>query len=235
MTEKRVNRIALVYTGISLLVYATINYTRPYDSTSVDRLVPWQFGMWITLYVPLLVFPFIPSWQVREFGFAVNKRAVWLAIICAILCYPAARSAQISIQSAAIEAFARTGEEIFFRGFLYLLVYRLAKTKTRPWLWSVIISALLFALIHTQNFQDDFNFQAINAVFQVFLVSIAFAATRAWSGSILPGIVMHTAINQDGLVSVLFGFVIYIVITVWAYYRGENIIPGDIHLQRIEG
>src|SRR5574340_565579 len=140
------------------------------------------------------------------------------------------RNFQITWQSAAIEAFARTGEELFFRGFLYALLLKLFHTRKWPWLWAAVVSSILFAAVHTQGFQSTFLVSTsgitagnniLGRLLNVFMSGLLIALLRYWSDSILPGALIHAAL-LGGLLTPPFTLLIYALLLAWAWIRKER-------------
>jgi len=225
-------RIGILYTCLLLALGAYFNYAMPYDPNPVMSPSIMQLMLWTFTYVPLGIFVVIANWNVTEFGFCVT-RSVGLALIIIIpLCGSMAWNIQIPWQSALIEAFARTGEEIFFRGFLFALLLKIFNVKTKPWIWAVLISALLFALVHTQTFQASFLdnygsgpiiYRIFERLLNIFLLGVFFALLRHWTQSIFPGAIIHS-LFQGGIFTLPFCFIIYASITLWAYVRKESVM-----------
>lgn len=216
---------------------AILNYLMPYNGNPVFFPPRWsQLFMWLLLYLPLVFFPLLFGWKVRGFGFAVNRQGVYAIIIVSLLCGPIALSFDIPWQSAMVEAFARTGEELFFRGFLFMLLLMVFRNKPRPEVWAVLGTSLAFTLVHTQTLQTGyFDSPHMSRVFLIlqrfvnlFLLSALFALLRLWSHSILPGAVAH-GVLKGGILTLPFTLLIYAVAVVVAHARGENVFSSSTH------
>ncbi len=96
-------------------------------------------------------------------------------------------------------------EEFFFRGILF----RSLLWQSRPWL-AILISALTFGVFHTLSLTD----LSTQKLLPSFIAGIVLALVCYKSGSIIPGILLHS-INNGILVSV-------------AYYEPELIADGWI-------
>ena len=224
------------YAAIFLILAGYLNYTQTYSSDPVAAPELWQLIVWGLLYLPVIVLPIAAKWEVSEFGFVLNPFLVvaFLVIIPLIsLCAWFNTGAETTWASGALEAFARTGEEVFFRGFLFVFFTRLFENRNRPWLWAAIASSILFALIHTQTFQqsflDDYNsssapviYKIVERLFNVFGIGFVFALLRAWTRSILPGAAVHSFLN-GGIQTLPFVLIIYFIAVFWAYRRGEQV------------
>ena len=228
--------IAVVYAILFLALGAYYNYMMPYNADPVATLDVRQLLLWIFCYVPLGLFTFVADWKIKDFGFSINLRVGLASVPVLLLCAPIAATFDISWHSALIEAFARTGEEVFFRGFLYLLLLKIFSKKARPAWWAIFISALIFALIHTQIFQapavstsgtTSVGYRILEELSSVFLISVALALLRHWTQSILPGVLVH-GIMKGGMLTLPFCFLIYAGIVLWAQKRGEDVFTATI-------
>lgn len=83
-------------------------------------------------------------------------------------------------------------EELFFRGFLLQLLERAIPPKRRLWGggigWALIISSLLFALVHVPKFGDPRSLAT-------FFPGLLFGWMRSATGSILAGTLTHASSN----------------------------------------
>ena len=214
-------------------VGAYLNFVTPYDPYRVTLPSTTAFILWLVFYLPLALFTVKADWNIEDFGFSINYRANFASIIVLALVAPITMNLQVPWRSALIEAFARTGEEVFFRGFLFLLVFRVFSEKARPGMWAVLISALVFALVHTQAFQASYfenvsmsrSFLIVQRLFNIFLIGALFALIRHWTQSILPGVIAHCLMN-GGLVTLPFCLAIFAGLVFWAHKRGENVLSG---------
>lgn len=224
-----------VYAAIFLALMGYLNYTLPYSS---DPVATPELGLliaWGLLYLPVIVLPIAARWKVTEFGFTLNPPLLLAFLIIILLvsfCAWSNISSEVAWISGALEAFARTGEEVFFRGFLFVILTRLFEKRHRPWLWAVLVSSLLFALIHTQTFQPSFLnnygsssthvvYKIIERLVNVFGIALIFALLRVWTRSVLPGAVIHCFLNT-GIQTLPFVLIIYFLVVFWAYRRGEQ-------------
>ncbi|HET9911767.1 MAG TPA: CPBP family intramembrane glutamic endopeptidase [Anaerolineales bacterium] len=226
--------LGMGYILLILIIGGYLNYTQPYHPESAVAPILWPILLWTSLYIPLLVFPTFAKWELREFGFSINPAMIVISLFLSGFCAYMMQSTTTTWYGALSEAFARTGEEIFFRGFLFLLLVKTFANKRRPWLWAIIGSSLAFMLVHTQIFQasviaelgpDPVALVVAQRLFNLFLGGVAFAALRHWTKSILPSSIAHSAGN-GGIGTLPFVLVIYVLITYWAYRRKENIVSG---------
>jgi len=225
--------VGILYAVSVVGVGAYLNYVLPYDTDPVISPSITMLFVWLLLYAPLVLFTRTADWKIEDFGFSVNSRAGFASILVLALCAVPAFIGMVPWRGAFIEAFARTGEEVFFRGFLFLLVLKVFSGKARPGMWAVLISASVFALVHTQVFQTSFfehssmsrSFLIVQRLLNVFLFGVIFALVRHWTQSILPGVIVHSLI-KGGLIALLFCLLIYAGLVFWAHKRGENVLSG---------
>jgi len=76
-------------------------------------------------------------------------------------------------------------EEIIFRGFFFYVI-----AQFKGMLWAVVIIAGVFALMHFDQYWGDWI-----AIIVVTLLGLLLTFLRAWTGSSIPGIVMHYIFN----------------------------------------
>lgn len=223
--------VGVLYAGFVLVLGAYFNYTIPYDPSPIIFPDAIQFVLLILLYIPLGLMLLVAGWKVSDFGFHINSKLGLAALVIISLCMTTGWSMQIPWQSAFFEAVARTGEEIFFRGFLFVLLMKIFSGKSKPWIWAIFISTLLFSLVHTQTFQSSFLekygsmpviYKVIERLSNIFLMGLLLAFLRHWTNSILPGAIIHS-ILQSGVLALPFCLGIYGVIVLWAILKGENI------------
>lgn len=221
--------VGIAYAVAVLILGGTLNYVLPYSSSpeSAPPLVVWL--AWAALYLPPALMTVV-GWKVSDFGIHVNRRTAFAGIAVLAAFGLLVQNFQITWQSAAIEAFARTGEEVFFRGFLYALLLRLFHTQKRPWLLAAVVSSILFAAVHTQTFQSSFlestsggstGAYVFGRLLNVFMIGLVIALLRYWSDSILPGALIHAGL-QGGLLTIPFTLLIYGVLLTWAWLRKEK-------------
>jgi membrane protease YdiL (CAAX protease family) len=224
-------KIGILYTVFLFCVAAYFNYIRPYDPDPITDPGILQLAIWALLYLPLGIFVLGKKWEISEFGFYVTRNSIAASILIILLCSAITWGIQIPWQNAMFEAFARTGEEIFFRGFLFVLLLKIFHSKQKPWIWAVVISSAVFAMVHTQTFQTSFLenyssgsllYRIFERLFNVFAVGAFFATIRYWTRSIIPVALMHSAI-QGGILALPFCVLICASITLWAHMRKESI------------
>jgi membrane protease YdiL (CAAX protease family) len=228
--------LAALYAVLLLGVAAVLNYLSPYSSAPYERPSWGAFLLWIAAYLPLVALPAVARWTVTGFGFVLSPRMLIGAAVVLTICGLATHSKQPSIQSSLIEAFARSGEEVFFRGFLFLLALKLLERRRRPWLGAILITSMCFVAVHAQTLQAGYfppdelshtsHFLAIvQRLLNVFLGGLCFAILRFLTGSVLPGMIAHAAIIA-GPLSSLATLLIYGVIIVFAMGKGERVASG---------
>lgn len=233
--------VGIGYTILVVMVGGYVNYTFQYSPDPVDSPANLHWWIWSLLYIPLLVFPLIAKWEVKNFGFSINPVLLYVSILITLFCgLIVFSSVNASPVGGLAEAFARTGEEIFFRGFVFLLLLEVFKKKLRPWIWAAVVSSFIFTIVHTQTFQPDYfpedrvGHQAyfiLERLVNIFIGGLGLAFLRHWTKSVLPGSMIHS-LNQGGLISLPFVLLIYIIIVLWGITRKEKIIFGFSTKQR---
>lgn len=216
------NLLGVLFTLAVLMFGAIINYF----TWSKDEEMTIGFLLLLLFVVALLYLPFVyfsqfSDWQIREFGFVVNGLTVLIAILLIILSgFISLKGSGTDLQVSLIEAFARTGEELFFRGFVYALVVRILSDRKNlhAQIWAIILSSVAFAVVHTQTFLPG----SPDTMFDVFLFALFLAFVRFLSGSILPGIILHLLFNTGDIVTVIFGCILYGLFVLWSYRRDED-------------
>lgn len=205
---KNENTIVILIIVMFLLMAGILNYLT-WTPEKVDKIYPLQFFCWILLYLPMIVFTKKYGWQLNEFGFSFNYKVIILIISVLVLIFINRHSFTFNGWNyAAIQMFARTGEEVFFRGFLFTFFLKIFKDKNKPWIYAVLLTSICFTVVHTQTFLPDYKTSMID----VFLTSVILALFRLWTNSILPAILMHVFFQSNAL-GVLFGLIMYCLIT----------------------
>jgi membrane protease YdiL (CAAX protease family) len=214
-SDLRTNLYASLYILVILLVGALGNYYG-FKSLALD------LAFWTALYLPALFFPRYAGWKVTQLGFAVNLR---MLLVSALLLMVVWNPIQVALQNfrpdqlpaILLQTYARTGEELFFRGFIFLYALQIFRSQKWPALWAVGLSTLCFTWVHTQTLlpgaQTDIN--------AVILFALVLGLLRAWTVSILPGIIAHLVLN-GAPAGILMGGVVYVVFALWANQRGES-------------
>jgi membrane protease YdiL (CAAX protease family) len=214
-SDLRANLYASVYVVVILLVGALGNYYG-FKSLGLDLL------FWSALYLPALIFPRYAGWKVSQLGFAVNMRMLLVSAIMLMVVWSPIRESLLNFRleqlpGVLIQTYARTGEELFFRGFIFLFALQIFRSQKWPSLWAVVLSTLCFTWVHTQTLlpgaQTDIN--------AVILLALVLGLLRAWTGSILPGAIAHLVLN-GAPPGILFSGIMYAAFAFWAQKRGES-------------
>lgn len=236
--HSRVYRFGIIYIIVFTLIAAVSNYFtwhKQFTSEAISILVTiLMLLMWIALYMPIPIFIKKAEWKLIDFGFVVNKKTI---ILCAAIALLLIIRIGINLSFnyfhfALIEAIARVGEEVFYRGFIYAIVLRLLCGRKKSNLWAVIISSLVFAIMHTQTFlpSNPYTMQGM------FINALILGALRYLTGSVLPGIIIH-CVSNAGTVGMIFGILIYFLFVAFDYLfiRNKDLniktdkirVPGD--------
>lgn len=217
------NRVWVIYSLALLITGAILNYFTWSDDEEITGSFMLLLSLAvILLYLPFLVLTYRAGWKFREFGFVINPGTILISLLfVAFSLFTAIASTGTNFLKSLVEAIARTGEELFFRGFIFALVVRVLANQKMVYakIWAVILSSLAFAVVHTQTFLPANN----DTLFSIFLISLFLGSIRSLTGSILPGLILHLLFNTNSIVSVLLGCAIYGVFIFWAYRKGEDV------------
>lgn len=214
----RLDLVGVLYALVVTTLGAVLNHITGSPGHIPGNMLWTGLPLWILLYLPVLIFWWWGKWPVKSFGFRLNEKTGILLLLALTLSGVCSHSLSLKIVSGwyipLLEGFARVSEEVFFRGFVYALGYRLFAGRKHPWVWAVALSSLLFTVVHTQAFVlgDASNLLIVIAS------GILFALARTWSGSIVFGLVLRSA-SSGGLLGLLTGLSIYAVFTVWAFSK----------------
>ncbi len=234
-------RRALFYAIGVMALGGYLTFTHVYSSEPVVAPPVGAILLWLSLYIPVIVLPLVTraagdaAWSVTEFGFTLSQRMALVSGGCVLLLILILRGRVIAWEGAGWEAFARTGEEVFFRGFLLALFTRLFARRQRALMWAVGVSALLFALVHTQTFRPEFQewygsaympllYRIVERMLNLFVLGVGFALLFTWTRSVLPIAIIHSVLNARSIQILPFVLLIYGGITFWAHYRGEHVV-----------
>lgn len=168
-------------------------------------IIKWFFVL--LFFLPLFLFMDSSDFTLAELGFKFSWKSV-IITFCIVLTLSIATRfnavAELTFGSRIFEGIARTGEELFFRGFLYLIILRIFKDEKHKNASAMILSSLIFTIAHTEIFLGTYHFGFFNMFFNTF---ITFAIIRHFSKSILPVVAIHTFMN-GGIVSCIIGIMI---------------------------
>ena len=228
--------LAALYAFLLLAVGATLNLIAPYDPEPGRSLSLSAYLLWGASYLPLAVLPAVWNWRIAEFGFVISPRMLVGSMFLLAICTPMTALKMPSFQASLAEAFARTGEEIFFRGFLFLLAMSAFRKCKRPWLLAVLVTSVCFIAVHTQTFQSGYFSPeelsqaphyalVLQRLLNLSLIATALGLLRHLTGSVLPGAIAHTALNA-GIGAALGSLFIYAMVVVIARGRGEAVAEG---------
>ena len=211
----RLYKVSILYTLILIIIAAIANYftwDTVYESAIVNAfLLVLTIAMWIALYIPVPVLMIKADWKISDFGFVINKGTFIASFaVGALMLIRLGWTFRFDlIQYTIIEAFARVGEELFFRGFIFTLALKLLKGKENSVLWAILISSVLFAIVHTQTFLPSNHLTMID----IFISGLIMVIIRYFTGSILSGIITHLAGNA-GVLGMVFGILIYCIVII---------------------
>ncbi len=162
------------------------------------------------------------GWTLEEWGFNFNKKALF-SIIPAFFCLVYAIFTLGVPQTPKdllinfMQTFACISEELVFRGYALIIIIRLFEKVPQKKLYAVLISSVLWALVHTQ-YQGNF--------FQLFLgAGIPLATITLLTRSIYFAIVVHLMLY--GPFSMILGTLFYALLT-FVNYKYVNKQPNSI-------
>jgi hypothetical protein len=223
---------SIIYALLIMAIGGYFNYTVAYDPSPAQSITFGMILLWTALYLPVLMLPMLANWEIKEFGFSINPFLFLASLFFLAFC--GGQGTILNWSAGLFEAFARTGEEVFFRGFLFVLLLKIFEGKQHPWIWSVIGSSLAFTMIHTQTFQLVSSGQLgsgpvlsliVQRFLNLFITAVALASIRYGTRSILPSSIAHSMLSA-GWITVPFVLLIYAGLTYWAYSRKEQILFG---------
>lgn len=219
--NKKIYILGIIYIVFLTILGGIINYFT-WKEGSVTGINYIYILIWIALYLPILVFRKYAQWKITEFGFSVNYRLLILFLIFLYFIFRFIESISFSFENIQIifmETFARTGEELFYRGFVYTLILKLFKDKRKPWIWAVLLSSASFTLIHTQIFLPEYYSRIVD----IFGLAVLLALFRHWTKSILPGMLIHISF-KTGFSGVILGVIGYMFMILVAFIKGEKVV-----------
>lgn len=223
--NRGVYKFGMAYIISITVIGAIANYFtwhRQFSSAVIETtLFIFEIIIWIALYVPMYVFMRRDAWKIEDFGFAANKRLTVVSVILVLLIIIRLKADFSFNHMIFFEAFARTGEELFYRGYIYGLVIKLSKRKENSWKWAVLISSFFFAIMHTQTFLPGNPLSMPD----IFITALILGLFRHWTASILPGIIIHCATN-GGILCMFIGILIYLVVLAASLFFGKRSGPA---------
>jgi membrane protease YdiL (CAAX protease family) len=170
-------------------------------------LLFWEWVLWSAAYLLALLFSLFAAWRPAELGLDFTP---WLAVVSAALLLLLSVYLGTDLPPVydwrpwVTEAFARTSEEILFRGVLFGLVLR----GLGIWRWrglaALLLTSLLFALVHAPFYGSAGQTNLPLA----FLLGIVLGLLRLSTGSVLPGIMLHGILNA-GIPGMVLGTGLY--------------------------
>lgn len=224
MTKKSINKsikVGIVYSIFVLVLSTCVTLFMNYygeDYQELGNVINFIFIL--LFFIPLLIFKDNSDYMLEKLGFKVSWESV-IITFCIVLLLSIATgfnsTTELTIGSKIIEGIARTGEEFFFRGFIYLIILRLFKNEKHKNVSAMILSSLIFTIAHTEIFLGTYHFGFFNMFFNTF---ITFAVIRHFSKSLLPVVAIHTFMN-GGIVSCIIGIMITSVV-IYASHTNEK-------------
>ena len=206
----------IVFILCFLIFAAIINYFTWSKGVNLNII---YFVIWTLLYLPIFIFHKYSNWSIKDFGFDLNYKIITLTLLAFLLViFNVSNLSIYNWKDSLIEMYARTGEELFFRGFIFMFVLKLFKNKKFPWIWAILISSICFTVVHTQTFLPNNN----STMIDIFLIAIGLSILRHWTKSILPGIIIHISSNSSSMFGIIIGIIFYYIFILVAYFKGEK-------------
>lgn len=211
-SDLRTNIFASAYIVVILLIAALGNYYG-LKNLAVNLI------FWTALYLPALIFPRFAGWKLTQMGFSLNLRLLLVSAILLAIAWSPLRDSLVNfhveqLPGILIQIYSRSGEELFFRGFIFLFALQIFRSQKWPALWAVIFSTLCFTWVHTQTLLPG----AQTEINGVILFALVMGLLRAWTVSILPGIIAHLVLN-GAPPGILLAGLIYAIFSFWAGKR----------------
>ena len=168
----------------------------------------WQ-GKLASLAVSLIFVAIWSGLSWKEIGFALPRPGSWLRVATIIAGVAAFwfligngnAPLNIDLETLLFQAsMPGLEEELIYRGILWVLIARALPGTKKLWGanvgWSLIITTILFALIHGVTLDNNLSL-VLDPGMLIFTGAAGFVMgwVRAYSGSILPAIVLHNSIN----------------------------------------
>jgi membrane protease YdiL (CAAX protease family) len=97
------------------------------------------------------------------------------------------RSARETFVYAALSLTAGISEEFIYRGFVFMAFVRMIVNYASPIWIAAILSSIWFALAHL--------YQGRRGLITTFVVGLIFVSTRIWTGSLIPAMTAHAAMD----------------------------------------
>ena len=99
----------------------------------------------------------------------------------------APRTSTEKILFSALAATAGISEEFLYRGFVFAVLLRLFASNTFAIIYAATVSSVWFSAAHL--------YQGRRGIITTFIVGVIFVAARIYSGSLLPPLVAHAAVD----------------------------------------
>lgn len=143
---------------------------------------PWR-AAWMTLSLTILLCAGQIAGLRKMVGVPAENRGPLFRITEKIM----PRTGTETILFAALAATAGLSEEFLYRGFLLASFARVFANLAGPLAVAACVSSIWFAVAHL--------YQGRRGIITTFVVGAIFATVRVWSGSLLPAIVAHAAVD----------------------------------------
>lgn len=237
LDKPRDRTLWLTYAVLAILAFAVVNATTPYEPGIPNEASPIFVILLVLLYLPLIAFSRFQNWHINDFGLQLNPLSLVIAVLIGAICSSTIGYKDgFQLFDGVGEATLRSGEEVFFRGFVYSLVLAFAERRKHAWAWATFMSALLFAAVHTSSFRQEYLSTGgttapwlfiMERLINVFLIGICMGLMRAGTGSIIPAIVSHS-IAGGGVIALPAVAALLVAMYLWSIARREHFWSSSI-------
>lgn len=207
--------ICSAHVMLSIIVFSILNYLTFSQSTAEGPEFIAYFLL-VFVYISCFIPGLLAGWPLGSLGLTVNRVLLLIVAVSAafgvwvFLALPNWRTIE-PWSASLVEALGRVGEELFFRGYVYLVLLKLFSEKRRPYLWAIWWSSVAFVLVHTQVLLPGNQI----SLGTVFVSGLLMAYLRHLTGSVLPAITIHCFLNGH-LLAVVAGWALYAILAYWS-------------------
>jgi len=152
------------------------------EELALSSADPWRIFWSTTILTGLLSINQVIGLR-RITSLPVDKRGPLFAITEKI--FP--RDLTETLAFVALACTAGLSEEFLYRGFVFMAFFRIFVNHMSPTAGAAILSSAWFSVAH--------SYQGRRGIITTFVVGLIFAIVRIWTGSLLPALVAHTAID----------------------------------------
>jgi len=227
----RYEKIGLLF----LLVYTLIGSVL--NGWISHRYTPETLGVMGWIFVVMFMsLPYIAighsvwrwQWTLDELGFRLRGTA-WIAILLSVLVIVMPLifgTAPGNVSPLLIyEGYARTAEEVLFRGFALVLFSKIFSRRSGWPFWAIGLSSALFALPHIPMFPQD--------VGPLFMLSVILASFTLWTRSLSFAFALHS-FWDGGPIEALWALLIYLAISIYNEWHKAKEPKRTLEPEKVE-